>query len=113
MTKRERFAGSITEGAKFVRRGSKDITKMTSTATLKMEGDMTTYFGQTDMGKTIFAIYRRRPADGITYQEQWMPGTSSWDTTTGLMRLLTGGDCTLSEIREEDAMMAFPSAFPA
>ena len=113
MSKRERFAGSITEGAKFVRRGSKDITKMISTATLKMEGDMITYFGQTDMGETLFAIYRKRPADGITYQEHWNPSTSSWDTTTSLMRLLTGGDCTLTEIREEDAMKAFPVAFPA
>ena len=74
---------------------------------------MTTYFGQTDMGKTIFAIYRKRPVDGLNYQEQWNPSTSSWDITTSLMRLLTGGDCTLSEIQEEDAMLAFPSAFPA
>jgi len=105
MSKRERFAGSITEGAKFLQQGK--------TAILKMEGDMITYFGQTDMGKTIFALYRKRPADGITYQEHWNPSTSSWDTTTSLMRLLTGGDCTLSEIREADAMKAFPTAFPA
>lgn len=71
----------------------------------------TKYFGQTDMGKTIFAIYRRRPADGITYQEQWMPGTSSWEVTTYLMRLVTGGDCTLTEITFELAKSSFPEAF--
>ena len=71
----------------------------------------TKYFGQTGMGKTIFAIYRRRPADGITYQEQWMPGTSSWETTTSLMRLLTGGDCTLTEITIKLAKSSFPEAF--
>jgi hypothetical protein len=103
MTKAERFAGSITQGATYVKRGKVN----------KAEGDMITYFGQTDMGKTIFALYRKRPADGITYQEHWNPSTSSWDTTTSLMRLLTGGDCTLTEIREEDAMKAFPVAFPA
>lgn len=113
MSKRERFAGSITEGAKFVKRGLKDITKMDPTDIMKMEGDITRYFGQTDMGKSIFALYRKRPVDGITYQEHWNPSTSSWDTTTSLMRLLTGGDCTLSEIRVEDAMKAFPTAFPA
>ena len=69
------------------------------------------YFGQTNMGETIFAIYRMRPADGITYQEQWMPTTSSWDTSTGLMRLLTGGDCTLTEITVELAKSSFPEAF--
>ncbi len=96
-----------------IRKGSKDITKMTSTDILKMEGDMTQYFGQTDMGKKVFAIYRKRYVDDVIYQEQWNPATSSWDLTTSLMRLLTGGDCTLSEIREADAMKAFPTAFPA
>ena len=105
MSKVERFAGSITEGAKFLQRGK--------TAILKMEGDMTQYFGQTDMGEKVFAIYRKRYVDDLIYQEQWNPATSSWDLTTSLMRLLTGGDCTLSEIREADAMKAFPTAFPA
>ncbi len=71
----------------------------------------TKYFGQTDMGVRVFAIYRMRPADGITYQEQWMPTTSSWDTSTGLMRLVTGGDCTITEITLELAQSFFPEAF--
>ena len=71
----------------------------------------TKYFGQTDMGVRVFAIYRKRPADGIVYQEKWMPGTSSWETTTFLMRLLTGGDCTLAEITFELAKSSFPEAF--
>ena len=41
-----------------------------------------TYFGQTNMGIKIFALYRARLADGIVYQEQWMPGSSSWEVTT-------------------------------
>ena len=36
----------------------------------------TKYFGQTDMGVRVVAIYRKRPADGIVYQDQWMPCTS-------------------------------------
>ena len=71
----------------------------------------TKYFGQTDMGVRVFAIYRMRPADGITYQEQWMLGTSSWETTTYLMRLITGGDCTITEITLELAQSSFPEAF--
>jgi len=71
----------------------------------------TKYFGQTDMGVRVFAIYRIRPADGITYQEQWMPSTSSWETTTYLMRLITGGDCTITEITLELAQSSFPEAF--
>ena len=71
----------------------------------------TKYFGQTDVGVRVFANYRMRPADGITYQEQWMPTTSSWDTSTGLMRLLTGGDATLTEITFELAKSSFPEAF--
>ena len=73
--------------------------------------DDITYFGQTDMGVRIFALYRKRPADGLLYQEQWMPTTSSWDTSTGLMRLLTGGDATLTEITFELAKSSFPEAF--
>ena len=95
---------------KIIRRG-KTINKQT--VILKMEGDMTRYFGQTDMGKTIFAIYRKRYVDDLVYQEIWNTTTSSWDISTSLMRLITGGDCTLSEIQEEDAMKAFPVAFPA
>jgi hypothetical protein len=30
----------------------------------------TKYFGQTDMGKTIFAIYRKRHVDDLIYQEK-------------------------------------------
>jgi hypothetical protein len=71
----------------------------------------TKYFGQTDMGVRVFAIYRKRPADGIVYQEQWMPGTSSWEETTYLMRLITGGDCTITEITLELAQSSFPEAF--
>ena len=71
----------------------------------------TEYFGQTDMGKRIFAIYRKRLADGIIYQEQWIPTTNSWEITTYLMRLLTGGDCTITEITLELAQISFPEAF--
>jgi len=73
--------------------------------------DETKYFGQTDMGTKIFALYRKRPADGIIYQERWMPGTSSWEVTTYLMRLITGGDSTITEITLELAKSSFPEAF--
>ena len=71
----------------------------------------TKYFGQTDMGIKIFALYRKRPADGIVYQERWMPGTRSWKPTIYLMRLITGGDCTITEITHELAKSSFPEAF--
>jgi hypothetical protein len=71
----------------------------------------TKYFGQTDMGIKIFALYRKRPADGIVYHEQWMPGTNSWEVTTYLMRLISGGDCTVTEITNELAKSSFPKAF--
>ena len=71
----------------------------------------TKYFGQTDMGIKIFALYRKRPVEGIVYQEKWMPGTSSWEVTTYLMRLITGGDCTVTEITFELAKNSFPEAF--
>ena len=71
----------------------------------------TKYFGQTDMGKTIFAIYRKRHVDDLIYQEIWNTATSSWDITTSLMRLITGGDCTITEITLELAKSSFPEAF--
>ena len=71
----------------------------------------TKYFGQTDMGTKIFALYRKRPADGLLYQEQWMPGTGSWEVTTYLMRIITGGDSTITEITLELAKSSFPEAF--
>jgi len=63
------------------------------------------------MGKDTFAIYRKRPADGIIHQEQWISSTNSWEVTTYLMRLLTGGDCTITEITYELAKSSFPKAF--
>lgn len=76
-------------------------------------GDLqsTQYFGQTDMGHTVYAIFRKRYTDDLIYQEQWNQSTRSWKFTTRLMRLITGGDCTLSAITEADAMKAFPLAF--
>jgi hypothetical protein len=71
----------------------------------------TKYFGQTDMGEKIFAVYRKRLADGMVYQEQWISATNSWEITTYLMRLLTGGDCTVTEITLELAKSSFPEAF--
>ena len=71
----------------------------------------TKYFGQTDIDIKIFALYRKRPAHGIVYQEKWMPGTSSWEVTTYLMRLITGGDCTVTEITLELAKSSCPEAF--
>ena len=104
MSKKERFAGSFTEGAIYVKRGK----------VKKAEGDLVQYFGQIDdRDDTIYAIYRKRYTDDLIYQEQWNQSTSSWNFTTRLMRLITGGDCTLSEITEADAMKAFPVAFPA
>ena len=73
--------------------------------------DETKYFGQTHIDAEIFALYRKRPADGLLYQERWMPGTSSWEVTTYLMRLITGGDCTITEITLELAKSSFPEAF--
>ena len=70
-----------------------------------------TYFGQTDMGVKIFALYRKRRVDDLIYQEIWNTATSSWDITTSLMRLITGGDCTLTEITIELAKSSFPEAF--
>ena len=70
-----------------------------------------TYFGQTDMGVKIFALYRKRRVDDLIYQEIWNTATSSWDITTSLMRLITGGDCTLTEITSELAKCSFPEAF--
>ena len=70
-----------------------------------------TYFGQTDMGVKIFALYRKRRVDDLIYQEIWNTATSSWDITTSLMRLITGGDCTITEITLELAKSSFPEAF--
>ena len=69
------------------------------------------YFGQTDMGMRIYSLYRKRYADGIVYQEQWRPNTNSWELTTYLMRLLTGGDATIREITLEMARSSYPEAF--
>lgn len=71
----------------------------------------TKYFGQTDMGVGIFALYRKRYADGIIYQERWKPSTNSWELTTYLMRLITGGDATITEITLEMARSSYPEAF--
>jgi hypothetical protein len=71
----------------------------------------TKYFGQIDMDDTIYAIYRKRYTVDIIYQEQWNQSTSSWNFTTRLMRLVTGGDCTLAEITFELAKSSFPEAF--
>ena len=71
----------------------------------------TKYFGQTDMGVRIYSLYRKRYADGIIYQEQWRPKTNSWEFTTYLTRLITGGDASITEITLEMARSSYPEAF--
>ena len=71
----------------------------------------TKYFGQIDMDDTVYALYRKRYTDDLIYQEQWNSRTSSWVFTTRLMRLITGGDCTVTEITRELAKSSFPKAF--
>lgn len=72
----------------------------------------TKYFGQIEvMDDTIYALYRKRYTADLIYQERWMPGTRSWKTTIYLMRLITGGDCTVTEITHEQAKCSFPEAF--
>ena len=63
------------------------------------------------MGTKIFALYRKRHVDDLIYQEIWNTATSSWDITTSLMRLITGGDCSITEITLELAKSSFPEAF--
>ena len=72
----------------------------------------TKYFGQIDdMDETIYALYRKRYTDDLIYQEQWNQSTRSWKPTIYLMRLITGGDCTITEITHELAESSFPEAF--
>ena len=72
----------------------------------------TKYFGQIDdRDDTMYALYRKRYTADLIYQEQWNQITRSWNFTTRLMRLITGGDCTLSEITFKLAKSSFPEAF--
>jgi len=97
-------------------RGKQPLTRVTSIY-VSSSGDrgagQAQYFGQHDNGKSLFAIYRKRREGDLLYQEAWTPATNSWEVSVYLMRLITGGDCTLAEIRIEDAREAFPEAFSA
>lgn len=109
--------GGLSEGrSESVVRGMQPLTRVKSIY-VSSSGDRgaghVQYFGQHDMGKSLFAIYRKRREGDLLYQEAWTPATNSWEVSAYLMRLITGGDCTLAEIRIEDAREAFPEAFAA
>jgi len=74
---------------------------------------MTRYFAQAEIDNSIYALYQYRYEDDMVFEDEWVQNTSSWETTTNLTRLFVGGDCTLTEISQANAMKAFPTAFPA
>lgn len=72
----------------------------------------TRYFGRTDVDGSIWAIYRYLVNENGLFEEVWNQNDQNWQPTTRLSGLWTGGDATLEEITLDQAMMAFPTAFP-
>lgn len=71
------------------------------------------YFCQVDVDNYTYpdSLYRYREEAELIHEEHWCPQTETWDQTTYLTRLLTGGDCTLAEISEELAKNLMISKF--
>lgn len=63
------------------------------------------FFCQVDVNNHPYSnsLYRYREEAEQIYEELWCPTTNTWDQTSYLTRLLTGGDCTLTEVAEDFA----------
>ena len=63
------------------------------------------FFCQVDVDNHPYSnsLYRYREEAELIYEEHWCPTTNTWDQTSYLTRLLTGGDCTLAEVTQDFA----------
>lgn len=71
------------------------------------------FFCQVDANNKPYfdALFRYREEGALIYEEQWNSTNNNWESTSYLTRLLTGGDCTLTEVTEESAKnLAFPKS---
>lgn len=72
-----------------------------------------TYYGRTDINQYFDPnqLWRWRNEDEGLYEEVWNSKTKSWQPTTYLTRMITGGDTGLSDMKIEQAMILVPEAF--
>ena len=63
------------------------------------------FFCQVDINNQPYSnsLFRYREEADLIYEEYWNPATNTWNETSYLTRLLTGGDCTLIQVTEEFA----------
>lgn len=63
------------------------------------------FFSQFDVYDQPYpdALFRYREEGDLMYEEHWNSFTKTWDHTSHLTRLLTGGDCTVMEISQDFA----------
>jgi hypothetical protein len=56
-------------------------------------------------------LWRYRNEAGQHFQEHWSPTSSSWELTSHLLRMIIGGECSLSDMTEDQARKVEPRAF--
>ncbi len=63
------------------------------------------FFCQVDVNNQPYSnsLYRYREEADLIHEEHWSSINKTWDRTNYLTKLLTGGDCTLTEVSERFA----------
>ena len=63
------------------------------------------FFSQFDVNNQPYpnSLFRYRGEGDLLYEEHWNSFTKTWEATSQLTRLLTGGDCTVMEITQDFA----------
>lgn len=56
-------------------------------------------------------LWRYRNEAGLHFQEHWSPTSGSWELTSYLLRMIIGGECSLSDMTEDQARKVAPRAF--
>jgi len=75
--------------------------------------DPESYFGVVDIdgyfepGK----LWRYRRENGSLFEEHWSPKNKSWESTRHLTRMITGGECSCTDMTPEQAQELVPEAF--
>ena len=56
-------------------------------------------------------LWRYRNEAGLHFQEHWSPTSGNWELTSYLLRMIIGGECSLSDMTEDQARKVAPRAF--
>jgi hypothetical protein len=71
------------------------------------------YYGSIDIDGCFRpgVLWRYRYEADLIFQEQWNPVIKCWESTSYLLKMIIGGECSLADMSEDQARNVEPRAF--